>query len=107
MLTRNLGCRLIRTSVQEDINVSSVFRYLATKCHQIMMQQYNVVPVGQPTISKKYAEAFRQQLESNQLYSRLAGAFSPTFTKSHGTIILRPGKKTSRRKAVLKKCRII
>lgn len=85
MLTRNLGCRLIRTSVQEDINVSSVFRYLATKCHQIMMQQFNVVPVGQPTIS----------------------AFSPTFTKSHGTIILRPGKKTSRRKAVLKKCRII
>lgn len=52
MLARNLGCRLIRTSVQEDINVSSVFRYLATKCHQIMMQQYNVVPVGQPTISE-------------------------------------------------------
>lgn len=58
MLTRNLGCRLIRTSVQEDINVSSVFRYLATKCHQIMMQQYNVVPVGQPTISKSGAERF-------------------------------------------------
>lgn len=51
-LARNLGCRLIRTSVKEDVNVSSVFRYLATKCHQIMMQQYNVVPVGQPQISK-------------------------------------------------------
>lgn len=50
-LARNLGCRLIRTSVKEDVNVSSVFRYLATKCHQIMMQQYNVVPVGQPQIS--------------------------------------------------------
>ncbi|XP_031616414.1 ras-related protein Rab-23 [Contarinia nasturtii] len=84
-LARNLGCRLIRTSVKEDVNVSSVFRYLATKCHQIMMQQYNVVPVGQPTIS----------------------AFSPTFTKSKGTIILRPSKKASRRKAVLKKCRIL
>lgn len=52
-LTRTLGCRFIRTSVKEDVNVSSVFRYLATKCHQIMMQHYNIVPVGQPTISKK------------------------------------------------------
>lgn len=51
-LARNLGCRVIRTSVKEDVNVSSVFRYLTTKCHQIMMQQYNVVPVGQPTISE-------------------------------------------------------
>lgn len=51
MLARKLGCRLIRTSVKEDVNVSTVFRYLATKCHQTMMQQYNVVPVGQPTIS--------------------------------------------------------
>lgn len=52
-LSRNLGCRLIRTSVKEDVNVATVFRFLATKCHQLMMQQYNnVVPVGQPTISK-------------------------------------------------------
>lgn len=52
MLARHLGCRLIRTSVKEDVNVGSVFRYLATKCHQLMKQQYsNVVTVGQPTIS--------------------------------------------------------
>lgn len=85
-LSRNLGCRLIRTSVKEDVNVASVFRYLATKCHQIMTQSYNtIVPTGQPAIS----------------------AFSPTFTKSNGTIILRPAKKSSKKKAVLKKCRIV
>lgn len=52
-LSRNLGCRLIRTSVKEDVNVSSIFRYLATKCHQQMMNEYNdLAPIGQPTISE-------------------------------------------------------
>lgn len=65
-LARNLGCRLIRTSVKEDVNVSSVFRYLASKCHQIMMQQYNVVPVGQPTISK-YQKLSKFQKQYDQI----------------------------------------
>lgn len=89
MLARNLGCRLIRTSVKEDVNVSSVFRYLATKCHQLMKQQYSTSlcqpALGQPTIS----------------------AFSPTFAKSNGTIILRPAKKASMKKTMMKKCRIL
>lgn len=88
MLARNLGCRLIRTSVKEDVNVSSVFRYLATKCHQLIKHQYSTSlcqPMGQPTIS----------------------AFSPTFAKTNGTIILRPVKKASMKKTMMKKCRIL
>lgn len=32
MLARSLGCKLICTSVKDDVNVNSVFRYLATRC---------------------------------------------------------------------------
>ncbi|CAO1354525.1 unnamed protein product [Diamesa serratosioi] len=88
LLARNLGCRLFRTSVKEDLNVAAVFRYLATKCHQLIKQQYNtVLPISSPTISQ----------------------FSPTFhSKSKGTIILtRPSKKAHKRKSMLKKCRIL
>ncbi|XP_055374427.1 ras-related protein Rab-23 [Condylostylus longicornis] len=85
-LAMNLGCKLIRTSVKEDVNVASVFRYLATKCHQLMTQTHNALaPVSQPNIS----------------------AFSPTFTKSNGTIILKPAKKSTKKKTVLKKCRML
>lgn len=32
LLARALGCRLIRTSVKEDVNVVAVFRHLAARC---------------------------------------------------------------------------
>lgn len=32
MLARSLGCKLIRTSVKDDVNVNNVFRYLTTRC---------------------------------------------------------------------------
>lgn len=32
LLARALGCRLVRTSVKEDVNVSAVFRHLAQRC---------------------------------------------------------------------------
>jgi Ras-related protein Rab-23 len=32
LLARALGCRLLRTSVKEDINVNAVFRHLAACC---------------------------------------------------------------------------
>jgi Ras-related protein Rab-23 len=32
MLARSLGCKLICTSVKDDVNVNNVFRYLATRC---------------------------------------------------------------------------
>lgn len=87
-LARNLGVRLFRTSVKEDLNVAGVFRFLATTCHELIKQQYNtVLPLSSPTISQ----------------------FSPTFhSKSNGTIILtRPLKKSSKKKNMLKKCGII
>ncbi|XP_037953054.1 ras-related protein Rab-23-like, partial [Teleopsis dalmanni] len=93
-LARNLNCRLIRTSVKEDVNVASVFRYLATKCHQLMTQAYNTV----------------DHPASGQQQHPTISAFSPTFTKSNtGTIILRPAKKNParKRKIVLKKCGIL
>jgi Ras-related protein Rab-23 len=88
VLARNLGVRLFRTSVKEDLNVAAVFRYLATRCHEIIKQQYNtVLPITTPTISQ----------------------FSPTFhSKTNGTIILtRPLRKSSKKKNMLKKCGII
>lgn len=102
-LAKMLNCRLIRTSVKEDINVASVFRYLATKCHQLMTQGYDQA-------------AGNQQNSSHPPYSSTPtiSAFSPTFTKSSsGTIVLRPAKKGSgssvarKRKLVLKKCGIL
>lgn len=51
-LSKNMACRLIRTSVKEDVNVSSVFRYLATKCFQLMRQYNNILPLEVPVISK-------------------------------------------------------
>lgn len=32
LLARALGCKLIHTSVKEDVNVAAVFRHLASKC---------------------------------------------------------------------------
>lgn len=32
ILARQLGCKLIRTSVKDDVNVNNVFRFLATRC---------------------------------------------------------------------------
>ena len=59
ILARNMGCRLFSTSVKEDVNVASVFRYLAKKCHQLIKQQYEVVlPISTPMISKLKAIKF-------------------------------------------------
>lgn len=51
-MSSRMKCRLIRTSVKEDVNVALVFRYLATKCHQIMNCQFTMLPSTQPQISK-------------------------------------------------------
>lgn len=106
-LAKMLNCRLIRTSVKEDINVASVFRYLATKCHQLMTQTYDQVTGCNNST---------QLASTHPPYSNTPtiSAFSPTFTKSSsGTIVLRPAKKSSgssaarKRKIVLKKCGIL
>ncbi|EAA05694.4 AGAP011565-PA, partial [Anopheles gambiae str. PEST] len=66
-LAHSLGCRLIRTSVKEDVNVATVFRYLATKCHQMMKQQYSQsAPISQPTISA-FSPTFQSKAASNTI----------------------------------------
>ena len=53
ILARNMGCRLFSTSVKEDVNVASVFRYLANKCHQLIRQQYeDEMTITTPMISE-------------------------------------------------------
>ncbi|KAH8416960.1 hypothetical protein KR222_000211 [Zaprionus bogoriensis] len=107
-LAKMLNCRLIRTSVKEDINVASVFRYLATKCHQLMTQSYD------PSTSGDSNSTQHQSTHPPYSTTPTISAFSPTFTKSSsGTIVLRPAKKGSapsaarKRKIVLKKCGIL
>nr|XP_022908088.1 ras-related protein Rab-23 [Onthophagus taurus] len=49
LLARALGCKLIRTSVKEDVNVAAVFRHLAARCLQEMREprdDYFVAPNG-------------------------------------------------------------
>ncbi|KAL9704573.1 hypothetical protein quinque_008091 [Culex quinquefasciatus] len=84
-LAQSLGCRLIRTSVKEDVNVASVFRYLATKCHQQMKQQYSAaMPISQPTIS----------------------AFSPTFQSKATSNTIQLTRPSVKRKPLQKRCGI-
>ncbi|KAK6630622.1 hypothetical protein RUM43_014607 [Polyplax serrata] len=98
MLSRALGCRLIRTSVKEDININSVFRYLAAKCLADIHEQ-----------EKEYNNI------GNGIHPFTISAFgSPTMngkscTNGNGTIVLKPGKKGHRKKKnVLRSaCRIL
>ncbi|XP_054726042.1 ras-related protein Rab-23 [Anastrepha obliqua] len=108
-LARQLNCRLIRTSVKEDVNVASVFRYLATKCHQLMLSEST-----EPTNAHTGGSGGGMGAGLNGASSGhqpTISAFSPTFTKNNsGTIVLRAAKKSSaarKRKIVLKKCGIL
>lgn len=103
-LAQQLNCRLIRTSVKEDVNVASVFRYLATKCHQLSQASY--LEHNQQA-SNANGGGLNYHPESHKTIS----AFSPTFTKSKttpGTIKLQKSSSTARkRKIILKKCGIV
>ncbi|XP_017490599.1 PREDICTED: ras-related protein Rab-23 [Rhagoletis zephyria] len=112
-LARQLNCRLIRTSVKEDVNVASVFRYLATKCHQLMLnessEQANAHAGGNGGGGGGGGGGLNGGSSGHQ---PTISAFSPTFTKNNsGTIVLRAAKKSSaaarKRKIVLKKCGIL
>lgn len=97
-LAQQLNCRLIRTSVKEDVNVASVFRYLATKCHQLSQASYMEQQGSHTNGSHSH--------ESHKTIS----AFSPTFTKSKstaGTIKLQKSTTARKRKIILKKCGIV
>ncbi|KAF5291343.1 hypothetical protein FQA39_LY03494 [Lamprigera yunnana] len=54
LLARALGCRLLRTSVKEDINVASVFRHLAARCLAELRDtrdDYYSTPNGHPPVT--------------------------------------------------------
>ncbi|XP_061390311.1 ras-related protein Rab-23 [Musca vetustissima] len=100
-LAQELNCRLIRTSVKEDVNVASVFRYLATKCHQLSQASY-------------MEQNQQSQVNGGSAYSheshKTISAFSPTFTKAKstpGTIKLQKSSTARKRKIILKKCGIV
>jgi len=61
MLSRSIGCRLMRTSVKDDVNVNSVFRYLAARCLAELREQEEEYSLSAGslhpfTISKYYTE---------------------------------------------------
>ncbi|TGZ54814.1 Ras-related protein Rab-23 [Temnothorax longispinosus] len=102
-LSRALGCKLLRTSVKEDIGVMSVFRHLASRClhemrrsdddYQDDLRLYSAEPRSPSVIS-----AFSPD---GSMCGRNAG---------NGTIILRPGGKTKshkKRNFVKNACRLL
>nr|CAD7444911.1 unnamed protein product [Timema bartmani] len=98
LLARALGCRLLRTSVKEDVNVNAVFHHLAARCLAELHEQ-----------EEEYSMA------GNGLHPYTISAFSPSHhsNKSYhgnGTIVLRPGKQKGhkKKKNVLRNaCRIL
>ncbi|CAK1549492.1 unnamed protein product, partial [Leptosia nina] len=71
LVARALGCRLMRASVKEDVNVGAVFRALAARCLADMRRE-NAADMTTPTIAP------------------VIGTF--TNHNSNGTILLRPVK---------------
>ncbi|XP_045474979.1 ras-related protein Rab-23 [Harmonia axyridis] len=98
LLARALGCKLIRTSVKEDLNVATVFRHLASKCLTELHDTHDFDYITAPT--------------HHHLPNALTiSAFSPSHSsKNHnnGTIVLRPNKNHKKKKNVLKNaCKIL
>jgi len=80
-MSSRIDCRVIRTSVKENINVDLVFRYLASKCHQIMHCQFSMQP-------------YLPQI--NHLDSE--------FYVGKGTIVLKSSKELNQKRKMIKIC---
>lgn len=129
-LAKHLNCKLIRTSVKEDVNVASVFRYLATKCHQLSQAVSYGMANGGPEssmISSAYENGCKgfggaingglHSMHENLHHTKTISAFSPTYNKSKvsnngsqhggGTIVLQKSSTARKRKIILKKCGIV
>ncbi|XP_044005182.1 ras-related protein Rab-23 [Aphidius gifuensis] len=101
-LGRALGCKLLRTSVKEDVGVVSVFRHLASRCLLEM---------------RRCEDDYQDDLNmysSGPRSPSLISAFSPnecTRTNGNGTIVLRPGggrQRHHKKKSFVKNaCRIL
>ncbi|CAG9860755.1 unnamed protein product [Phyllotreta striolata] len=94
LLARALGCRLIRTSVKEDINVAAVFRHLASKCLAELRDPRDNDYFSPPT-------AFHDSLTIS--------AFNPSHSSKNrnGTIVLRPNKQKKKRNVIRNACRLL
>lgn len=91
LVARALGCRLMRASVKEDVNVGAVFRALAARC---------------------LADMRREHGSNDNSMSHCIAPVIGNFTNhnSNGTILLRPAKHRpgGKKKNVLKNvCRIL
>ncbi|GJQ80819.1 Rab23 [Trypoxylus dichotomus] len=92
LLARALGCKLIRASVKEDVNVAAVFRHLAAKCLQEMREpreDYYPSPNGHHPVT--------------------ISAFNPSHASKsqNGTIILRPNKHKKKKNVLRSACRLL
>ncbi|XP_026461729.1 ras-related protein Rab-23 [Ctenocephalides felis] len=97
-LSRSLNCRLVRTSVKEDLNVSAVFRLLGARCVQDIRQE-EALWSGNGDVPDPYSGR----------HGVTISAFSPTHLgKTNGTIVLsRPGKKHKKKNVLRNACRIL
>uniref|UniRef100_A0A023F8Z6 Putative gtp-binding protein n=1 Tax=Triatoma infestans TaxID=30076 RepID=A0A023F8Z6_TRIIF len=98
LVSRALGCRVVHTSVKEDVNVNTVFRHLASRC-LAELRAYN---------EEEYA------LPSNLIHPLTMNAFGATNQVNkcqygNGTIVLRSTKSKSRKKKNLFRntCRLL
>ncbi|KAG7301313.1 hypothetical protein JYU34_014243 [Plutella xylostella] len=90
LVARALGCRLMRASVKEDVNVGAVFRALAARCLADMRREDSAEHLGLPAPQP------------------LIGTFANH--NGNGTILLRPAKHRpgGKKKNVLRNaCRIL
>ncbi|CAK9797963.1 Ras-related protein Rab-23 [Anthophora quadrimaculata] len=102
-LGRALGCKLLRTSVKEDVGVMSVFRHLASRCLHEMRR-----------CDDDYQDDLRLYSAGPRSPSVIS-AFSPNGStcgrnSGNGTIVLRPGAKTKnhkKRNFVKSACRLL
>nr|KAF7427040.1 hypothetical protein H0235_006734 [Vespula pensylvanica] len=102
-LGRALGCKLLRTSVKEDVGVMSVFRHLASRCLHEMRRNDN-----------DYQDDLRLYSTGPRSPSVIS-AFSPNGStccrnSGNGTIVLRSGGKTRNHKKknfVKSACRLL
>lgn len=100
LLARALGCRLVRTSVKDDVNVTAVFRHLAQRCLDELRD-----PRDEDTgpFSGDFFTIRQPAMHHNALN------ISPNqIATKNGTIVLKPHKHPKRKKNVIKHaCRIL
>ncbi|XP_025833391.1 ras-related protein Rab-23 isoform X2 [Agrilus planipennis] len=92
LLARALGCRLIRTSVKEDINVATVFRHLASRCLEELRDSVN---------DYYYSS-------TNNHNTITLSTFSQSVKKPvKETIVLKPNKHKRRKNVLKSACRLL